>query len=299
VSSPTVAPGAVIGRYRVIAPIARGGMGGIWEVEDDAGRRFALKAPVEEIDGGTDGSKRFAREVNALRVLDHPNLVAAVEAFIDGGTLYLVMERVEGTTLTKAIAGGPLAPRRALVLTRQILTGLSHAHGHGIAHRDLKPDNVMLVQMTSASGTGVWEQAKLLDFGLVKLMGDAAALFGGAKLTRTGMVAGTPMYMAPEQALGRDLDGRCDLYALGVILFEMLIGKPPFVSEDVVAMMKMHVRDTPPRVDAASGGAPWATPAVVALVEGALVKNPNDRFATADAMIAAVDHAFASIDHLG
>jgi len=260
----TLAPGTAIGRYRVTAPIARGGMGGIWEVEDDAGRRYALKAPIEEIEGSTESSKRFAREVNALRVLDHPNLVAAIDVFVDAGTLYLVMERVEGTTLSKTIAAGPLAPRRALVLTRQVLSGLAHAHSHGIAHRDLKPDNVMLIEQVSASGVGRWEQAKLLDFGLVKLIGDASALFGGGKLTRTGMVAGTPMYMAPEQALGRDLDGRVDLYALGVILFEMLIGKPPFVSDDVVAIMKMHVRDTPPRLDTASNNAASATPALVA-----------------------------------
>ena len=294
-----VAPGAVIGRYRVIAPIARGGMGGVWEVEDDAGRRLALKAPIDDIGGGADASKRFAREVNALRVLDHPNLIAAVDAFVDAGALYLVMERVEGTTLSKTIAAGPLAPRRALVIARQVLAGLAHAHGHGIVHRDLKPDNVMLIQVAAASGVGAWEQAKLLDFGLVKLIGDASTLFGGGKLTRTGIVAGTPQYMAPEQALGRELDGRVDLYALGVILFEMLIGTPPFVHDDIVAIMKMHVRTPAPRLDTASGNAPWATPAMVALVEGALIKDPANRFPTATAMSAAVDHAFASIDHLG
>jgi serine/threonine protein kinase len=298
VTAPAVAPGTTIGRYRVIAQIGRGGMGGVWEVEDDTGRRLALKAPIDDIAGGPDSSKRFAREVNALRVLDHPNLIAAVDAFVADGTLYLVMERVEGTTLAATIGEGPLAPRRALVIARQVLAGLGHAHGHGIAHRDLKPENVMLIQVASASGVGAWEQAKLLDFGLVKLIGDASALFGGGKLTRTGTVAGTPQYMAPEQALGRDLDGRCDLYSLGVILFEMLTGKPPFVHDDVVTMMKMHVRTPAPRLDAATAGAPWATPAMVALVEGALIKDPANRFPTAAAMTAAVDHAFASIDHV-
>jgi eukaryotic-like serine/threonine-protein kinase len=296
VTSSPLAPGAAIGGYRVIAPIGRGGMGGVWHVEDDRGRALALKSTLDELGPDPIGARRLAREVNALRVLDHPNLVAAVDAFVEAGRLYLVMERIDGTTLGAALADGALAPRRALVIARQLAGGLGHAHAHGIAHRDLKPDNVMLVAQPAADGGAAWEQAKVLDFGLVKLLGDAAVMFGGSKLTRTGTVAGTPMYMAPEQALGRDLDGRCDLYALGVMLFEMLIGAPPFSADDPVALMRLQVKQPPPRLDVASGGAAWATPELVALVEGALVKAPEHRFPTAAAMIAALDVAFASLD---
>src|SRR5438105_4926793 len=188
-------------------------MGGVWEVEDDAGNKFALKSPASGMSPVAETTKRFAREANAVRLLDHPNLVAAIDVFVESGYLFLVMERVYGVTLGKVLAKGPLAPRRALVLTRQLLDGVGHAHGHGLVHRDLKPDNIMLVDM------GGWESAKIVDFGLVKLIGDAEAAMGGAKLTTTGLVFGTPAYMAPEQALGRGVDGRADLYALATILF--------------------------------------------------------------------------------
>jgi serine/threonine protein kinase len=302
----TLAPGTPLGRYRVLGSIARGGMGGVWEVEDGAGKRYALKSPLEELGASPVAAQRFAREVNALRLLDHPNLVSAVDAFVERGRLFLVMEHVEGVRLSGVIAAGALAPRRALVIARQLLGGLGHAHAQGIAHRDLKPDNIMLVEQLAVTGgpyrespgEGTWELAKLIDFGLVKLVGDAPSILGGGKLTRTGMVAGTPAYMAPEQALGRELDGRCDLYALGLVVFEMLTGRPAFDDADPIALMRKQVKQPPPRLDQASGGAAWATPAVVALVEGALVKEPDHRFPTAAAMTAALDHAFASIDHL-
>src|SRR5262249_14121318 len=146
-----------------------------------------------------EATKRFAREANAVRMLDHPNLVAAVEVFVEGGFLFLVMERVYGRTLTKILTEGRFAPRRALVIARQLLDGVGHAHDHGLVHRDLKPDNIMVVDM------GGWESAKIVDFGVVKLIGDAETAMGGGKLTTTGLVFGTPAYMAPEQALGKPL----------------------------------------------------------------------------------------------
>jgi serine/threonine-protein kinase len=267
----------------------------VWEVADPSGQRFALKSPAGDVEGGPASNQRFAREVNALRLLDHPNLVAAVDAFVDKGTLFLVMERVAGTTLTEAIAAGPLAPRRALVIARQVLAGLGHAHDQGITHRDLKPDNILLVQAPARDG-GTWEQAKLVDFGLAKLVGELAGLFGAGKLTRTGTVTGTPMYMAPEQALGKEVDARADLYQLGAILFEMLAGKPPFFDEDPIVVMKMHCKKPVPRLDQVTGGAPWCTPALIALVEGALSKDPDSRFPSAEAMTAVLDEAFASLD---
>ncbi len=282
----------MLGQYRLVAPLGRGGMGGVWEVEGPDGTRYALKSPASGMVSQADAAKRFAREVNAVRMLDHPNLVAAVDVFAEAGYLFLVMEKVGGVTLTKVLAQGALQPRRALVLARQLLEGIGHAHAHGLVHRDLKPDNVMIVEM------GGWERAKIVDFGVVKLIGDAEAAMGGGKLTSTGLVFGTPAYMAPEQALGRPVDGRADLYALATILFEMLTGRVPFDNPDPMMQMRMQVKAPPPRLDMLAKRAPWCTPQLVVLVDAALSKEPDQRFRDAATMTMALDDAFLSIDHL-
>jgi serine/threonine-protein kinase len=282
-----------LGKYTLRAPLGRGGMGGVWEVADDAGNTYALKSPASGMNPAAEATKRFAREANAVRMLDHPNLVAAVDVFVEAGYLFLVMERVHGRTLTKILAEqGPLQPRRALVLARQLLDGVGHAHANGLVHRDLKPDNIMLVDM------GGWERAKIVDFGLVKLIGDAEAAMGGAKLTTTGLVFGTPAYMAPEQALGKLVDGRADLYAVATILFEMLTGRVPFDHPDPMMQMRMQVKAPPPRVDMLAKGAAWCTPQLNALVDAALTKDPAQRFPSAEVMIAALDDAFVSLDNV-
>ncbi|MFT3695161.1 MAG: serine/threonine-protein kinase [Kofleriaceae bacterium] len=283
-------PGRTLGRYTLVAPLGRGGMGGVWEVADDTGARFALKAPATTVGVDPALAKRFAREANALQMLEHPNLVTAADVFVEDDCMFIVMERVVGTTLGAAITAGPFQPRRALVVIRQILEGIGHAHARGFVHRDLKSDNIMLVDM------GGWERAKIVDFGIVKLLGEAEAMLGGGKLTRTGTVAGTPAYMAPEQALGRIVDGRADLYAIGVIAFEMLTGRLPFEHPEPAMIMRMHVKAPPPPLDPRS---PWSTPALVHLIETALAKDPTARFADAPAMIAALDLAFQSLDHVG
>jgi serine/threonine protein kinase len=301
VSGLEIEPNTRIGRYRVIKSLGRGGMAGVYEVEDDAGGRFALKAPITDVNGNADATRRFAREANALRMLDHPNLVAAIDVFVEAGYLFLVMEKVLGRTLSQALApadagdrGARLAldPRRALVTARQILDGVGHAHTHHLVHRDLKPDNILLVDM------GGWERVKIIDFGIVKLLGDAAAAFGAAALTNTGLVVGTPAYMAPEQALGRVVDVRTDLYAIGVILFEMLTGQLPFHDPDPLKLMMMQAKARPPRLDEVAGHVAWATAELCALVEGALVKDPAHRFPSAAVMTAALDDAFYSINHV-
>jgi serine/threonine protein kinase len=145
---------------------------------------------------------------------------------------------------------------------------------------------------------GGWERVKIIDFGIVKLLGDAAAAFGAGALTNTGLVVGTPAYMAPEQALGRQIDARTDVYAIGVMLFEMLTGRLPFHDPDPLKLMAMHAKSKVPRLDDVTQRAIWATPEVCALIAGALVKDPRHRFASAEAMIEALDAAFYSIDHL-
>jgi serine/threonine protein kinase len=284
-----IEPGTRVGRYRVVGSLGRGGMGGVLEVEDDAGARYALKVPVQDIEG-IDVTARFAREANVLRLLDHPNLVAAVDVFSENGRLFLVMEKVVGEPLSKAIDFGPVDPRRALVLTRQTLAGVGHAHAQGLIHRDLKPDNILLVDM------GGWDRVKIIDFGIVKLMDDVAAAHGAAALTSTGLVFGTPRYMAPEQALGRKLDQRADLYAIGIILYELLSGRAPFESKDPMAMLKMQVKAPPPPLHMVTGDPPWCTRELVRLVEVTLAKEPARRYETAEAMTAALDDAFRSLE---
>lgn len=297
-----IEPDARLGRYRVVRALGRGGMAGVWEVVDDNDQRFALKAPLVDVGGNTDVTRRFAREANALRLLEHPNLVAAVDVFAEAGALFLVMEMVAGRTLGHALTltaptGGksvrvPLEPRRALVIARQLLEGVGHAHARGLVHRDLKPDNILLVDM------GGWERVKIIDFGIVKLLGDAAAAFGAAALTNAGLVVGTPAYMAPEQAMGRGVDARTDVYAIGVLLFEMLAGRLPFHHADPLKLMTMQAKSPAPRIDDVTNSPAWATPQVCALVDGALAKEPDHRFASAAIMTAALDDAFYSIDHL-
>jgi len=291
-NAPVLEPGARLGRYTLVEPIGHGGMGGVWEVRDDSGNTYALKSPAQGTQTSPELMKRFAREVNAVRMLDHPNLVSAADVFVEAGYLFLVMEKVIGQTLTALIHEGPVQARRALVIARQILDGVGHAHEQGLVHRDLKPDNIMLVDM------GGWERAKIVDFGVVKLVGDAEAAMGGAKLTTTGLVFGTPAYMAPEQALGKQIDARADLYAVATILFEMLVGRVPFDHTDPMQQMRMQVKAPPPRLDMLAKGAAWCTPELVMFIEGGLTKNPDHRFASAQAMIAALDLAFLSLDNV-
>jgi serine/threonine-protein kinase len=267
----------------VLGELGRGGMASVWEVEDERGVRFALKSLEARLDPRTIA--RFTREMRALHRLEHENLVRAHDSFVDGGYLFLVMERVEGPSLDQVVQRGPLEVRRALSITRQVLGGVGHAHAHGYVHRDLKPENVMLVPLAGG------ERAKVIDFGLVKPI-DFEEL--GSNLTTAGTVFGSPTYMSPEQALGNPVDGRSDLYSIGVMLFEMLAGRAPFEDDSPTMVMRMHVTDTPPKLDEVVD-APWVTPALVAFVGKSLVKPPRHRYESTQAMLAALDEAARSL----
>ena len=293
-SSEPLAAGRAVGAYVVRGVLGHGGMGAVYEVEAADGTRRAMKAALPDLLDGGHAARRLAREGNALALLEHRNIVEAVDRLVEDGRLYLVMELVRGVSLRRLLEGGPLAPRRALVLARQMLDAVEHAHGRGVVHRDLKPENVIVAQAGPADDP--YDLVKLLDFGLVKLLDDAQALIGGARLTRSGTTFGTPTYMAPEMALGRSVDGRADLYAIGVMLFEMLTGAPPFPGRDPMVLLRAHVSTAPPRLADVAGAAPWCTPALEALVGGALVKAPADRFPGAAVMRACLDDAFVSLD---
>ncbi len=296
-TSELLASGQAIAGYVVRAVLGQGGMGAVYEVEAPDGARRAMKVALPDLADTGQTARRLAREGNALQLLDHPNIVSAIDQVVDGGRLSLVMELVPGRSLARLLLAGALAPRRALVMARQILDGVEHAHGRGVVHRDLKPDNVIVT--AAGAPDDPYDLVKLLDFGLVKLLDDAATLIGGAQLTRTGIASGTPAYMAPECALGRKVDGRADLYAIGVILFEMLTGRTPFVGADALAVVRAAVSTPAPRLAEVAGPGPWWTPALEALVGGALAKRPDERFASAAVMRACLDDAFVSLDAIG
>jgi serine/threonine-protein kinase len=277
------------GRYRLEEKLGQGGIGAVYRaVHVRTGRSVAVKVLLPEWAQAGGMAARFEREARAAGFLKHANIVEVIAlGRVEHGPLYLVMELCTGESVGDALADGVFAPARALALARQALQGVGFAHQHGFIHRDLKPDNLMLV------GEPGREVVKILDFGLVKLVGLAAAELGEEKLTATGMVFGTPVYMAPEQALGRGVDHRVDLYALGLILFEMLVGAPPFYSDEGSAVLRMHLSAPRPRL--AERGLAGATPALEALVARALAVRAEERFATAAEMIAALDVAAGSL----
>ena len=285
-------------RYRVLCELGRGGMGVVYEAEDvETLQPLAIKILQPVGPEGMDLAARFEREAYLQSMLKHPNIVEVQSmGALDDGTLFLVMERVRGTSLDRLIERRKVGPRKALIITRQVLLALHFAHQHGVIHRDLKPENIMLVRIGEDGRK--YDQVKLIDFGLVKLVDSVASGMGMEKLTRTGVVFGTPANMAPEQALGRPLDGRTDLYSLAVTLFEVLTNRHPFVGDSPVVVVRKHIREPAPRLADIRPGEPWCTPHMEYLVGRALEKDPNTRFADAMEMVAALDEAFQSISHL-
>ena len=260
------------------------GSGGIGEVYEatrvDTNARVAVKTLLPMLRNVHEAVRRMEREARAGGLLDHPNIVDILEyGLLADGTPYLVMELVDGTDLDTVLEAGALHPRRAVALARQTLDGLAHAHVFGVLHRDLKPANLMLV------ATEHGERVKILDLGLAKLVGLAAAEVGVDTLTQTGAIFGTPEYMAPEQALGRPVSFATDLYAVGVLLFEMLTGRLPFVGSDAQGTLRLQASGTIPRL----GVLPDApSNAIESIVTRALQKQPTARFASAAEMRAAL-----------
>lgn len=284
-------PGSRIGRYRVLGALGRGDPDGLFEILDDAGRRFVLRSPIGDLeDGGDAVTRQFMPFAESLRALAHLNLVALFDVFVDGSQLFLVTERVPGRTLAMASSTG-VGPRQALMITRQILDAAAHAHAAGQVHRDLRPSKILLVAMIG------WEFVKVADFGLGTLVDETLLEFGAGALIGS-LPRPTAAYMAPEQVLGRSVDERTDLYSIGIMLYEMLTGRLPFPDRDPDLVQQLHVRVPPPKLDEICRGEPWCTPQILKLVETVLAKDREARYPTALAMRNAVDEAFASLQHL-
>lgn len=284
--------GARIGRYRVVAPIGRGDPDGMYEVRDEHERPFAMRCPIGDLsDDDHAVTARFLPVGQSLREFAHINLVALLDVFVENGYLYLVYERVGGRTLEAALDEGLITPRRALVIARQILLGIAVGHTYGRVHRDLRPRKVLLVPM------GGWELVKVADTGLGMLVDEVLIAFGKDALTGT-LPKAAAAYMAPEQVLGRSVDPRTDLYAVGVMIYQMLAGRLPFWDNDPELVKELQVKGIVPALDQVCRGADWLTPQVLALVGTALSKDRDDRFNDAEEMVHALDAAFASLQHL-
>jgi eukaryotic-like serine/threonine-protein kinase len=288
------------GRYLIERLIGEGGMGAVYQAEHTHMRkRLAVKVLHPEMSRLPEVVARFEREAMAAAHIDHPNVAAATDfGKLDDGSFFLVLEFVEGRSLREAINEGRLELGRAMHVTRQIASALGRAHALGIVHRDLKPENVMLV-----ARDGDPDFAKVLDFGIAKvpiggLIGEPQKTHTGPVLTQLGMVYGTPEYMAPEQALGQAVDARADLYALGVMMFEMIVGARPFEHESKVTLLGMHVTAPIPKM---ADRAPDANvPAEAdAIVTRLLAKEASARFADSKDLVEAIDNASLQLAAVG
>ncbi|MEU5384062.1 protein kinase [Kitasatospora cineracea] len=268
------------GRYRLTRRLGRGGMAEVFAAQDiRLGRTVAVKLLRSELAEDDTARLRFTREAHAVAALNHHSIVAVYDTGEEqhGGesTPYIVMELVEGRTVRELLVDEEAPPvDQALIITAGVLEALAYSHRHGIVHRDIKPANVII----TTSGA-----VKVMDFGI------ARALAGGATtMTQTGMVMGTPQYLSPEQALGKPVDHRSDLYAAGCMLYELLTLRPPFVGETPLSVVYQHVQDAPVPPSRANDRVPVP---LDALVLRALEKNPDDRFQSADEFRAHVQHA--------
>lgn len=259
----------VADRYRVERKLGEGGMGLVYlAVHEGLRKHVALKVLTSTTRLQRESIARFEREAVAAGNLKHPNIAEATDfgQLPDGG-LYLVMEYVEGATLRELLAKhGKVAPDRALAILQQVGAALGAAHARDVVHRDLKPENVIVSDAPSS--------VKVIDFGIAKLK-SATFGAGGTGLTKAGSVFGTAEYMSPEQVMGQPVDARADQYALGVLAFELLTGKPPFKADDAGQLMMMHVGAPVPSTRESTPGLPPAVDEVIAKMLGKL---PDERF---------------------
>ncbi len=274
-----LAPDSYLGPYKLFARIGAGGMGEVWKGEDTRlGRTVAIKVLPPSVALDVEATARLRREARTAAQLYHPNIAMIHSIEQEGDRIFIVMEYVEGEPLSKIIARGALSEAELCRIGRGVADALAEAHGKGIVHRDIKPDNIIV------KGSRV----KVLDFGIAKQVGppatsqDAPTTF----MTQQGMILGTVHYMSPEQALGKNLDGRTDIFSLGVVLYEASTGKLPFTGETATETMMHIIRDDPPDPAKINNA---ISPGMKAIIDKCLRKNREERFASAGDLSTALE----------
>jgi serine/threonine protein kinase len=285
-------PGMILrGKYEILGKLGAGGMAAVYRARHLAfGEIRAIKVVNNRLADDEDFLRRFRNEAVVARRLQHANAVRVDDLdMTEDGRPFIVMEFVDGQNLREAVRSqGAFSLRRSVRIARQVASALAAAHELGIVHRDIKPDNILL------AGAGDAETAKVLDFGIAK-MKESALGDSGALSTRTGMVVGTPQYISPEQAMGRrgsDLDGRADLYSLGVVLYEMVTGRLPFESDTAMGLILHHLQTPPPSPREVRPDLGIPDP-LIAILLRALQKEPGQRFHSATEMAAALEEVLA------
>lgn len=265
------------GRYRIIKELGKGTMGVVYLAHDpQIDRKVALKVLRPDRVTSEDFVARFLKEARAIGRLSHPQIVTVFDVGEDKGTIYIAMEYLEGKSFDKVVRSGRLTVPQSIDIAGQVAEALDYAHGKGIVHRDIKPSNIILTQ---------GNKVKLTDFGIARI----EDLSVGHQ-TQAGEILGTPIYMAPEQVAGKRVDRRSDLYALGVILYEMIAGRRPFTGSNIAAIFRSITLDEP---EPPSTIDPFLPKSISELIMKSLAKRPDDRFQTgrqmADALRAAAD----------
>ena len=266
--------GATVGPYRIIRQLGSGGMGVVWLAEDTRlNRKVALKMVKSAEADTTEGRQRLMREARAAAALNHPHIATVHDVLDVEGEVIVVFEYVEGDTLASRLHGGAISVNEAVEIAWQLADALAAAHAQGIIHRDLKPSNVVI---------GPDARAKVLDFGIARMVPAGADYAASVSGTLGGGLVGTPGYAAPEQYLSRNVDGRADLYSLGVIIYEMICGRRPFPSNDAVALATSVLRDEAPKL---SGTGMWVPAPLEKLVGRLLERDPAKRPSSGDEVL--------------
>jgi serine/threonine-protein kinase len=273
----------IFGEYQIERKLGEGGMGAVFQARQRAiDQDIAIKVLLAEAAQSDELVQRFHREAKVISMLSHPNII---RVFIFGrmeqnGALYLAMEFVKGQSLRDVLGGKPMEELRAIKMMKQCCSALAEAHDLGIVHRDLKPDNILLTTFRKDPNF-----VKILDFGIAKLNapGDQSQQ---AKLTQAGIVYGTPEYLSPEQAQALELDQRTDIYSLGVMLFEMMTGRVPFIADSPVKILTKHVFEPTPSPNSVAGGR--IAPTMEAIIMKSMAKKPADRYQNAMEMFRAL-----------